>query len=114
MPLVSYRNALFMKNEIPGISVPDGIIDRYDRDMSREEAQRVGVEIAVEIAEKLPRYHRRILFHGALNRAAMIAQILEKCADHAEIEKTGTSFTEHFPVYWRRTKNHRQENKDEV
>ena len=84
MPLVSYRNALFMKNEIPGISVPDGIVDRYDRDMSREEAQRVGVETAVEIAEKL------------------------------RDRKTGTSFTEHFPVYWRRTKNHRQENKDEV
>ncbi len=78
MPLVSYRNALFMKNEIPGISVPDGIVDRYDRDMSREEAQRVGVEIAVEIAEKLRDITDGYYFMVPFNRAAMIAQILEK------------------------------------
>ena len=37
MPLVSYRNAVFMKNEITGIHVPDEIIAQYDKDMSREE-----------------------------------------------------------------------------
>ena len=41
MPLVSYRNALFMKNEITGINVPDEIIAQYDKNMSREEAQAV-------------------------------------------------------------------------
>ena len=53
MPLVSYRNALFMKNEITGIDVPDEIITQYGKDMSREEAQAVGVRIAVEIVKKL-------------------------------------------------------------
>ena len=78
MPLVSYRNALFMKNEIPGISVPDEIIARYDRDMSREEAQQVGVEIAVEIAEKLRDITDGYYFMVPFNRADMIARILEQ------------------------------------
>ena len=53
MPLVSYRNACFMKNEVTGINVPDEIIARYSPDMSREQAQETGIEIAVEVAEKL-------------------------------------------------------------
>ena len=78
MPLVSYRNALFMKNEIAGIHVPDEVIAQYRSDMSREEAQQVGVEIAVEIAEKLRDITDGYYFMVPFNRAAMIAQILEK------------------------------------
>lgn len=78
MPLVSYRNALFMKNEITGIHVPDEIIAQYDKDMSREEAQAVGVRIAVQIAEKLKETADGYYFMVPFNRAAMIAEIMEK------------------------------------
>ena len=78
MPLVSYRNALFMKNEITGIDVPDEIIAQYDKDMSREEAQAVGVRIAVEIAEKLSAVADGYYFMVPFNRAGMIAEIMEK------------------------------------
>lgn len=78
MPLVSYRNALFMKNEITGIHVPDEIIAQYDKDMSRQEAQAVGVRIASEIAEKLSGVADGYYFMVPFNRAEMIAQIMEK------------------------------------
>ena len=78
MPLVSYRNALFMKNEITGINVPDEIIAQYDKDMSREEAQAVGVRIAVEIAEKLSDVADGYYFMVPFNRAGMIAEIMEE------------------------------------
>lgn len=78
MPLVSYRNALFMKNEITGINVPDEIIAQYDSGMSREEAQEAGVRIAAEIAEKLWSTADGYYFMVPFNRAEMIAQILER------------------------------------
>lgn len=53
MPLVSYRNALFMKNEMPGIHVNDEILNRYRPDMSREEAEETAVKLCVDIAEAL-------------------------------------------------------------
>ena len=78
MPLVSYRNAMFMKNEITGIHVPDEITARYDPGMSREEAQAVGVQIAAEIAEKLADTADGYYFMVPFNRAEMIAEIMEK------------------------------------
>lgn len=53
MPLVSYRNANFIKNEIAGIYVPDEIVNRYHMDMSKEEAEKIGATIANEIIEKV-------------------------------------------------------------
>lgn len=53
MPLVSYRNAMFMQNEMPGIHVNDQIIARYRPDMSREEAEETAVSLCVDIAKKL-------------------------------------------------------------
>ena len=78
MPLVSYRNALFMKNEITGIHVPDEIIARYDPDMSREEAAKIGVEISCEIAEKLWNIADGFYFMVPFNRAELIAEIMER------------------------------------
>ncbi|HJD47322.1 MAG TPA: bifunctional homocysteine S-methyltransferase/methylenetetrahydrofolate reductase [Candidatus Mediterraneibacter norfolkensis] len=86
MPLVSYRNAVFMKNEITGINVPDEIIEQYDKDMSREEAQAVGVRIAAEIAEKLGEIADGYYFMVPFNRAGMIAEILER------MERDGSAF----------------------
>lgn len=53
MPLVSYRNAVFMQNEMPGIHVNEQIISRYRPDMTREEAEETAVSLCVDIAEEL-------------------------------------------------------------
>ncbi len=48
-PLASYRNALFLNNEVPGVSIPDHIMKRMEKTSSKEEAIREGVLIAREI-----------------------------------------------------------------
>ncbi|MGA2066118.1 MAG: bifunctional homocysteine S-methyltransferase/methylenetetrahydrofolate reductase [Thermoguttaceae bacterium] len=47
-PLVSYRNALFMRNEVPGVVVPDAVLQRMAAAASREEQVAAGTAIARE------------------------------------------------------------------
>jgi homocysteine S-methyltransferase len=49
-PLLSYRNAQFMNNEVPGVSVPDDVMERMRiaSDKSKEHAMHEGVTIARE------------------------------------------------------------------
>ncbi len=48
LPLYSHRNAEFLHNEVPGMSVPDDIRERMRRAGSGEQAQAEGVAIARE------------------------------------------------------------------
>lgn len=47
-PLTSLRNAQFMKTEVPGVSVPDSIIERMAASEDREVQRNTGIEIARE------------------------------------------------------------------
>jgi homocysteine S-methyltransferase len=48
LPLYSHRNAEFLHNEVPGMSIPDDIRERMRRAGSGEKAQAEGVAIARE------------------------------------------------------------------
>ena len=52
-PLTSLRNAQFMHNEVPGVSIPDAVMEAMARADSREAAVRTGVEIACELRRRL-------------------------------------------------------------
>lgn len=75
MPLVSYRNAVFVKNELAGINVPDEMVARYSPDMSREEGERTGAQIADEIIEKLSPYADGYYFMLPFNRVSLMEKI---------------------------------------
>jgi homocysteine S-methyltransferase len=47
-PLASYRNAEFMKNEVPGVVVPDEVMSRMGRAETREDQRLEGIAIARE------------------------------------------------------------------
>jgi homocysteine S-methyltransferase len=47
-PLASYRNASFMRNEVPGVVVPDAVMERMASVKSREDQLAMGVQIARE------------------------------------------------------------------
>ncbi len=47
-PLASYRNASFMRNEVPGVVVPDAVMQRMASVESREGQLATGIEIARE------------------------------------------------------------------
>jgi len=78
MPLVSYRNAQFLNNEVPGIQVPEKIMNRFDRSMDRETAENLGIEIAVEIAHRIRKDVDGFYFITPFNRVEMIIKIIQK------------------------------------
>lgn len=47
-PLASYRNAEFMRNEVPGVVVPDSVMERMAAPTTKEEQRQVGIAIARE------------------------------------------------------------------
>lgn len=55
-PLQSVRNAEFLANEVPGVSIPDEVIRRMEMAREREEERLEGEKIAIEIFEKV--HHR--------------------------------------------------------
>ena len=52
-PLLSFKNAEFMNNEVPGVVVPKAILDRMARCRTREDGRKAGIEIARGIVEKI-------------------------------------------------------------
>jgi len=55
-PFASYKNAEFMANEVPGVTVPDEMLARMYAAKSRTAAVQAGVEIARELMEKIDKY----------------------------------------------------------
>ena len=78
MPLVSYRNAHFLNNEVAGIRIPEEIINKFDKNMGKEEAELLGIEIAVEIASKMKEHVQGFYFITPFNRVAMIMKIIKQ------------------------------------
>lgn len=77
MPLVSYRNASFIQNEITGIHVPDEVVQAFSPDMTREEGERVGTGIAGSVMRKLESIADGYYFMLPFNRAKLVAMCLE-------------------------------------
>ena len=75
MPPVSYKNAVFVKNEIAGIRIPDEIVARYDAGMSKEEAEWVGVELARELMKEMDDFADGYYFMLPFNRISMIEKL---------------------------------------
>ena len=52
-PLASYRNAEFMRNEVPGVTVPDEIMERMAQAESKEDQKAEGIAIAREAIDQI-------------------------------------------------------------
>ncbi|MGV3522903.1 MAG: bifunctional homocysteine S-methyltransferase/methylenetetrahydrofolate reductase [Candidatus Sericytochromatia bacterium] len=52
-PLASYRNAEFMRNEVPGVVIPDAIMERMCAAEERGEGKQEGIRIAQEMVAAL-------------------------------------------------------------
>lgn len=76
MPLVSYKNAMFLHNEMAGIHIPEETLSRYSPDMTREAAQAVAVELSLELVDKLSDYADAYYFMTPFNRADLICEII--------------------------------------
>jgi homocysteine S-methyltransferase len=77
-PLVSLRNAEFLANEVPGISVPEGVLDRMRRASAagKEAALAEGVRIAQEMAAAVSERVQGIQVSAPLGRVPVALEVL--------------------------------------
>lgn len=77
MPLVGYKNALFVHNEIPGIELDEQIVERF-RDKDREESEKIGIELAGEIINEIKDLVAGYYLITPLKRTRVICEIIRK------------------------------------
>jgi methionine synthase I (cobalamin-dependent)/5,10-methylenetetrahydrofolate reductase len=77
-PLVSYRNAEFMNNEVPGASVPGAIMERMRNTTSKENAFREGVRIARETYQQVRTWVDGVQIAAPLGRIDAVRMMLQE------------------------------------
>lgn len=77
MPLVSRKNATFMKNEISGVNVTDDIINRYPENATKEEGENIGVELAKEMIALTKAFADGYYFSFPFNRTYLLKAIIK-------------------------------------
>jgi homocysteine S-methyltransferase len=76
-PLTSYRNAEFMNNEVPGISLPPAIMDRMRKADTGDRARAEGVRIAQETLLSIRDLVQGVQIAAPFGRYAMAAEVAE-------------------------------------
>ena len=76
MPLVSRKNALFIKNEMPGIHVPDEVLEQYREGLRREEYEEIAVSISLDLIIRLQDVCDGYYLMTPFNRASLIKKII--------------------------------------
>jgi homocysteine S-methyltransferase len=74
-PLTSYRNAEFMNNEVPGISVPQTIMERMKKADTGDQARAEGVRIAQETLLSLRHLVQGVQISAPFGRYAMAVEV---------------------------------------
>ncbi len=77
LPLYSARHALFLHNEVPGVSIPETLRQRIQG--AGEAAPQEGVRIALELIEQMRPWISGIYLMPQFNRYDLAAEIVEGC-----------------------------------
>lgn len=77
MPLVSKKNALFIKNEMTGINVTDDIISMYEGVEGKEEGESIGIQIASDMMKLVSDFADGYYFSIPFNRVYLLEKIME-------------------------------------
>jgi homocysteine S-methyltransferase len=75
-PLVSYRNAEFMNNEVPGAKVPDEILERMKQAKTKDDAFQEGIKIAKETYDYIKSEVNGIQLAAPLGKIEAVFEIL--------------------------------------
>jgi homocysteine S-methyltransferase len=76
-PLTSYRNAEFLNNEVPGVSVPDTILERMRRAPDGAAALEEGVRIAREMLEEVRPYVQGVQVSAPFGKIPHALEVFE-------------------------------------
>lgn len=77
MPLVSRRNALFIQNEMPGIHVPDEVLEKYAPEATREQWEETAVGLSLEMMSLGKDVGAGYYFMTPFHRVSLIQKIIE-------------------------------------
>jgi homocysteine S-methyltransferase len=77
LPLYSHRNAEFLHNEVPGMSIPDDIRERMRRAGSGEAAQAEGVAIAREATRVARETAQGVYVMPPFNKVELALRVIE-------------------------------------
>jgi homocysteine S-methyltransferase len=76
-PLTSFRNAEFMNNEVPGISVPPGVMERMRAADSGERARQEGLKIAQETLLEIRSLVQGVQITAPFGRYALAVEVAQ-------------------------------------
>jgi methionine synthase / methylenetetrahydrofolate reductase(NADPH) len=93
-PLVSYRNAEFLRNEVPGISLPDHILERMARAQERgkDAAQAEGLAIAREMLAEVRDLVQGAQVSAPFGRVQLALEVFDGLVEH-EVPSIGANAT---------------------
>lgn len=74
MPLVSYRQAMYLHHEVPGITIPDTVLRTME---SSADAIQTGTELAIELLMQVSSLAKGVYLVPSFNRVAPLMPILE-------------------------------------
>lgn len=77
LPVISYKNACFINNEISGIDIPEDMIELY-HNVTDDEAVELAVGISANIANKMSPYIDGYYFITPFKKVDIIIKILDK------------------------------------
>ena len=77
-PLVSYKNALFMNNEVPGIVIPPQIMSKMEKAKDAAEGQKIGIEVAQSMIQELEDRVAGFQVSAPFGRVEVALQVLGK------------------------------------
>lgn len=76
-PLASYRNAYFMKTEVPGVTVPDSVMERMERYEKKEDQQTEGIAIARESIDRIRSRMAGIQVSAPFGNIGIVSRVLD-------------------------------------
>jgi homocysteine S-methyltransferase len=76
-PLTSFRNAEFMNNEVPGISVPPAVMERMRAADSGERARLEGLRIAQETLVEIRSLVQGVQIAAPFGRYALAVEVAQ-------------------------------------
>lgn len=88
-PLLSFRNAQFMNNEVPGVSVPDDVMERMRvaSDKSKEHGLREGVAIARETLGQVKAAVAGIQVSAPLGRVDLALEVFDGIVEREAVQR---------------------------
>ncbi len=76
-PLVSFRNAEFLNNEVPGVTVPDAILERMRKCEDSNAALKEGIAIAREMLAEVRPYVQGVQVSAPFGRVPFALEVFE-------------------------------------